>query len=686
MGSHRYHLFIIPTLACTLVVAMLTATANPLTSEMLSSVPLSIKTLAISPPATKTASNLSQRKIFLAAEKALKNGQLTRYRELKPQLDNYPLLPYLEYEYLRKRLNRTSSTKIEDFLQQNINTPLQQRLHGAWLSTLARHGRWQQYLKVYQPGGSTRQQCLQRWALHQTGNKEKAFKNIESLWLVGRSQPRSCNQIFKAWQSAGNISADQVWQRFQLAMQARKTRLAKYLVTLLPTKQQHWARLWLRIHRNPQLVSNEQYFTQYHPMRNQILIHGIQRLAYRDLNQAVIKWDLIRQRYPFNETQRSSVERSLAMRHARKRHPEALSWLASLTEPDINDPQVGDWRIRAALDMQNWDAVLNGIHLLDEQEQNTKRWRYWRARALEALNQQSQAYDQYWALAQSRSYYGFLAADRLGVTYRFDDQPVTINNQDINHLEQLPGLVRARELFALDRILDARREWLHTTRNLPEPLLEQAAAIAHQWGWHDRAILTMARTRHRDDLALRFPLAYRDMVSREARRQRIDPALAFALIRQESAFTADVRSHSGAMGLMQLMPATARQAARKMGVKLRNRLALTDVSTNLKLGMSHLRQVLNRSQNNSVLATAAYNAGEHRVKQWIPKQGIVSADVWTETIPFKETRNYVQNILLFASIYEQRLGQPMTTLQQRMPAISAPADLLANSSIRHDPS
>jgi len=376
------------------------------------------------------------------------------------------------------------------------------------------------------------------------------------------------------------------------------------------------------------------------------------------------------------------------MRHALKRHPEALSWLASLTEPDRNDPMVGEWRVRAALDIQSWDAVLNGIHLLDDQEQNTSRWRYWRARALEALDQQSQAYDQYWALAQSRSYYGFLAADRLGVTYRFDDQPVSVNDNDIDHLEQLPGMARARELFALGRILDARREWLHTTRSLSEPLLQQAAAIAHQWGWHDRAILTMARTRHRDDLALRFPLAYRDKVSREARRQRIDPALAFALIRQESAFTADVRSHAGAMGLMQLMPATARQAARKMGVKLRNRLALTDASTNLKLGMSHLRQVLNRNQNNPVLATAAYNAGEHRVKQWIPKQGIMPADVWAETIPFTETRNYVQNIQLFATIYEQRLGQAMTTLQQRMPPISAPDALLANSNndIRHDPS
>jgi len=621
----------------------------------------------------------AQRDTFLAAEKAVKNGQLTRYRQLKTQLTGYPLLPYLEYEYLRKRVHKLPGAKIEDFLQQYPDSPLQARLHTAWLSTLARQGRWNEYLKAYQPGISTRQQCLRRWALYQTGKQEQAFDGIEKLWLVGQSQPRSCDRIFKAWQASSKINSEQVWQRFQLAMQSRKTRLAKYLVTLLPKDQQHWAKLWLRVHRQPQLINNEQRFARYHPMRNEILMHGIRRMAYRDLDQAVMSWDVIRNRYPFNETQRSGIERSLAMRHALKGHPEALSWLASLSDPDRNDPMVGEWRIRAALDQQNWDAVLNGIHMLDEQEQGSMRWRYWRARALEALDQQSQAYDQYWALAQSRNYYGFLAADRLGVTYRFEDQPVTINDNDINHLEQLPGLTRARELFALNRILDARREWLHTTRNLSEPLLEQAAAIAHQWGWHDRAIMTMARTSHRDDLSLRFPLAYRDKVSREARKQQIDPALAFALIRQESAFTADVRSHAGAMGLMQLMPRTARQVARNLGIKLPNRLALTDASTNLKLGMSHLRKVLNRYQNNPVLATAAYNAGEYRVKQWIPEQGIVPADIWTETMPFTETRNYVQNILVFTTIYEQRLGQQATTLQQRMPPISAPGALLADS-------
>ena len=637
-------------------------------------------TASVTLESSSPASIASQRDTFLAAEKALKNGQLTRYRQLKAGLDDYPLLPYLEYEYLRKRLHRLPADRIEEFLSQYRDSPLQERLHSAWLSTLARQGDWQQYLKAYESGGTTREQCLKRWAQYQTGHREQAFSGIENLWLVGRSQPRSCDKIFMAWQTNGGINNELIWQRFQMAMQARQIHLARYLSTLLQADQRQWATLWLRIYSHPELVTSEKLFANYHPMRSQILMEGIRRMAYRDLDKAVTNWDIIRHRYPFNEVQRSGIERTLAMRHALRGHPEALSWLASLSASDSSDPVVEEWRVRAALDQQNWEAVIDGIELLDDEGQNSPRWRYWRARAMEALEQQSQAYDQYWALAQSRSYYGFLAADRLGVTYRFDDQPVPTNDEDIDHLERLPGLARAHELFVLERILDARREWLYATRKLPESLLQQAAAIAHQWGWHDRAILTMARTSYRDDLALRFPLAYRDKVSSEALKQDIDPALAFALIRQESAFTADVRSHAGAMGLMQLMPRTARQTARKLGLKYHGRMALTDADTNIKLGIGHLRQVMNRYQNNPVLATAAYNAGAHRVKQWIPEQGIIPADVWTETLPFTETRNYVQNILLFSTIYQQRLGEALTTLQQRMPPIRAPGALLADRS------
>lgn len=679
IGSQRPLFFAIMTLASTVTGPAMVATAKSQVIE-----PPAITALqpnlsdTINSAVHKTATLAQQRKTYLAAEKALKLGQITRYKKLNEKLHNYPLQAYLDYRYLRSRLHRLPKEKINTFLQQYEDSPLHRRLLNAWLSKLAQKGLWHEYLNTTASNNS-RHQCLRRWAYYKTGQTDAAFDNLEKLWLAAHSLPRSCNPLFSAWEKAGHINSDLVWKRFQLAMDARKTTLAKHLLTYLPVKQQHWARLWLRVHRKPQLITQEKLFNRYHPLRNQILIYGLQRLAYRKLDLAVSSWDALKNNYPFNEQQRYTAERNLALRHALSRHPEALNKLSLLSYIDENDKMVREWRIRAALGIQNWAAVQTGIQQLSTEQQGTQRWSYWQARALEAQDQPIKAYQKYKNLTRFRSYYGFLAADRLGISYNFADQPVIINTDNIKFLENLPGLARARELFALNRILDARREWFHSTRNLPAPLLEQAAAIAHQWGWHDRAIMTMARTPYRDDLALRFPLAFRHKISQAANKQNIDPALAFALIRQESAFITDIRSPVGATGLMQLMPRTARQEARKMGFTLKNKLALTNASTNLRLGMSHLRRVLNSNSNNLILATAAYNAGEYRIKQWLPKQGSVAADIWTETIPFTETRNYVQNIQLFMAIYDQRLGLPVTTLKQRMAPVLSRSALLANN-------
>lgn len=632
----------------------------------------------------------TQRNTFLAAENALNTGRLSSYRQLKAQLIDYPLLPYLEYGYLNKRLNRLPTDKIELFLSKYIDTPLHDRLLSSWLTTLSAQGRWQQYLEYYESSNNVRQQCLERWALLKTGKRSQAFDGLEQLWVVGRSQPKACDQIFSAWQSAGQLTTEFVWQRFQLAIRAHKTRLARYLVRFLPENEQIWAKLWLRTRATPSIIMKDRRFMRYHAKRNEILIYALERLASRNLDQAVIDWDTLRNRYAFTETQHNSVERTLALRHALQKHPDALSWLASLSETDNNDPKIGEWRIRAALDQENWEAVLQGIDQLDVDLQSTARWQYWRARAAEALNKNPQAHAIYRDLAQKRGYYSFLAADRLGLNYNYDNQPVRINTDDILYLTNLPGLQRAHELFKLGYITDARREWLYTTQRLPEYLLPQAATIAQEWGWHDQAIMTMAKSSYRDDLNLRFPLPYSDEILEQAHKNNLDPALAFAIIRQESAFTIDARSHTGALGLMQLMPRTAQQTARRMGIRLKSSsLALTNSNTNLKLGMSHLSRVMNRYQNNPVLATAAYNAGEYRVKQWIPEQGNIPADIWTETMPFIETRNYVQNIMYFTTIYQQRLGGiTQTSISQRMPPISSPDGILANDTITQmgDPS
>ncbi len=621
---------------------------------------------------------LRMREDFITAEQALQDGALSRFRQLQDRVADYPLAPYLQYQYLTSRLSRLSAAEIERFISKQGGTPLADRLQSAWISRLARQGRWSQLIDSYRPGSSVIQNCHYRQALLKTGHVEAAFDGLEHIWTVGFSQPRACDPVFKAWHQHGHITSQRAWQRFALAMDNNNTRLARYLVRYLPHAEQRWAELWLSVHRKPQLIESETRFRAPHPMREKILLHGLKRLIRRDPLRAIDTWDqVLKKSHSFKPEASAAIERDLALTLALRGLPEAQGRLAEI-DPRAVDDSIREWRVRTALAEQNWYAALAWIHQLSPDQQSTTRWTYWKARALEAMDQTEQANKLYRAQAPKRSYYGLLSSLRSGQPIKIHQQALEVQLYDNHILEHHPGMLRARELFFLGRIVEARREWYYATRHMAEWQLQGAAKLAQAWGWYDRAIVTMARTAERDDLDLRFPLLHYDEVTTLARRHGIDPAFAFAIIRQESAFTPDARSHAGALGLMQLLPRTARQVARRMNVKLHHDRELLDIDTNLRLGMAHLRDMLSLYNNNKLLAAAAYNAGRYRVDRWIPKDAITPADIWVETLPFRETRNYIQNVMLFTAIYEQRLeGNPPRLIRSSMHPVMPAGAILA---------
>jgi soluble lytic murein transglycosylase len=216
--------------------------------------------------------------------------------------------------------------------------------------------------------------------------------------------------------------------------------------------------------------------------------------------------------------------------------------------------------------------------------------------------------------------------------------------------------------------------------------LLKASKLAHRFGWYDRAIVTMAQAGYWDDLEMRFPLAHQKLVLKHATQQKINPAWAFAIIRQESAFTPDARSGAGAMGLMQLMPRTARQVARSMRLRRPGRYDLINITTNVRLGVGYLKKVFDKFNGNSVLATAAYNAGGYRVKQWLPETGSIPADIWVEQVPFSETQDYLKRVLVYTIIYEKRLGLESVPLIKRMlPIMGKQAMILSHQEKRPEP-
>jgi soluble lytic murein transglycosylase len=632
---------------------------------------------------TKASDLTRQRSVFVQAERAINSGQTTRFRDLLRDLHGYPLLPYLEYAELSRRLNRLDHKEIAAFEGRYPDAPLTSRLHTSWLASLAAGRRSEELIKYYQPGGSVTLECQYRAALIRQGRSNEALRGVEALWLVGQSQPDACDTVFAAWESSGKLTQAVIWQRIRLAMEAGNTRLAEHLGKRLPATDRPWVQLWTKVIRDPTLVFAQDRFQTDHSMRSHILTHGIVRMGYRDPQRATKGWDELKNRYSFTPEQRAQVERTLALLLAQSKDPEALPRLEAVGE-NAATARIREWRVRAALDQRNWVAVLTAIETLSAEEQSDTRWRYWRGRALEALGFVDAAREIYADLSTTRNYHSFLAADRIGANYELENAPLQLAARDMRRLEEVPGIARSRELYKLQRTVDARREWEYTMQRLDGQSMAHAAKLAEEWGWHSNAIFTAARSGYWHDLDLRFPVLYEKSVLSGAKEFNIEAAWIYGIVRQESAFMVDARSPRGAMGLMQLLPSTARSVAPRAKTSLRRSNELFSPEKNIQLGSAYLQQVRGTLNDHPVLATAAYNAGPTKVRNWIPEREQIPADLWIETIPYDETRDYVERVMAYTVIYDWQLtGHPMR-LREFMPPVGNPSEKASESPHAND--
>ena len=349
----------------------------------------------------------------------------------------------------------------------------------------------------------------------------------------------------------------------------------------------------------------------------------------------------------------------LAERLIKALHQQEKAALADqqlIANLDIVRPQLLEWRIRQAFTNQQWQDAQQWIARLPEEFQQEPRWRYWHARLAEQLDGDDPA-QIYAELAQRRNFYGFLASERLTGNYNMDHQPVEIDETELGQLAHIPGIQRARELYYHGDTLSARREWQYASRRFSERQFQLAAELTRRWGWSNQSIVSMIQASYWNDIEMRFPLTYQQQLTQRGTELNIDSHLLLALARQESALAEDAISPAGARGLMQLMPATARQTARKHKIDYRDSKQLLEADKNIELGSRYFRELLDRFNNNRILAAAAYNAGPHRVSKWLDNSNSqLYFDAWIETIPYKETRNYVQNVLAFSAIYAHLLG------------------------------
>lgn len=622
-------------------------------------------------PLQQKAQLEKQRRLFVEAEAAIKKGHYKKYKRLEHRLNDYPLYPYLRFMELERSINTTSTQKIQNFLQTYHKTPLANKLYYRWIRSLARRGKSETLVQYFRPSQNTKLLCLYANALHKTKRKGKAFSLMGELWPTGKSLPKNCDPILKKWTKAGYLTPLRLWTRIHLLMNNKKRKLATYIGKALPKEDRFWLSLWKKVQRQPSYVleADKHFKDQHSQIMHWILVDGMTRLARKKPLIAANYWQEIRNKYHFNAEEKERIERRLALSLARAATPLSRETLKEL-KLDSTEASVIIPHILSAISDKDWEGALSWLNNLKTNERNSERWSYWRARSLEEMGRLEEARSLYLQITDNRSYYSFLAADRIGDRYQLTHRPVNSTAAELIKLQHIPAIARAGELYQLKRVADARREWHFAIKQMDKKQLLMAAQLATKWGWYDRSIITLALARYWDDLELRFPLAHKKFIEKQAKHEAINPAWAFAVIRQESAFTADARSHAGALGLMQLMPGTARQVARSLRLKRPNRRDLLKSNINIKLGVRYLRKLQERFSGNSVLATAAYNAGGHRVKSWLPKEEAQSADLWIENVPFTETRKYLKRVLTYTIIYEQRLGLEGKPLLERMMPIA----------------
>ena len=603
---------------------------------------------------------------FLAAREAFRSGDAVKLERYAKSLSDYPLEPYIAYWRLRLRLEQATPEDVRVLLERVKDSPVAASLRADWLRLLATRQQWDLFDAEYpqSAGDDVELLCYTLQSRWRAGNEE-ALSYARRLWNSGREQPDSCYTLFHILAERQVLSAEDVWGRIRQALEAGNTGVARRAAEFLPAPEQPDARALSGIAVNPQAYLDRKAFNLKTRAGRETVMYAAHRLARTAPALAAQQWTKLGER--FADAERAYVWGLIAYQGAQRLDPNALAWYAKAAE--LNDQQLA-WKVRMALRAKSWPDVLAAVDAMSPKEAQEPAWRYWKARALKLQGRTAEAQAAFTALAADFSFYGQLAAEELGGRGKVPAASYKPNREEVQAMAKVPGLQRALTFYRLNLRFEGNREWNWAIRDLDDKQLLATAEFARRSEIYDRAINTADRTRELHDFSMRYLAPYRDVMKSYVSQQQLDEAWVYGLIRQESRFIADVKSSAGAVGLMQLMPATARWVAQKVGLKdFRGGTQTANVETNLNLGTWYLKHVLDTLDNHPVLASAAYNAGPGRARAWRADQPMDAA-IYAESIPFNETRDYVKKVMSNASYYSHQFEQTVRSLKDRIGVIA----------------
>lgn len=608
----------------------------------------------------------AQRAAFKQAYAAASQGD-DSWRALAAGLKDYPLYPYLQAAALEHDLQQVDRSAVDAYLQQYPDLIPANDLRRDFLQELARRQDWKDFIAMYQPGLGNALSCDALQAQLAGGAKLDFNRDLAALWAEP-ALPSACDPVLQAAHDQGLLTPARLWARIDAAADAGKAGTISGLAQWLAPEDAETARNLALALNDPAAAVLAARQWPDHARSRQAAALALVRLARRQSAMADDAWQQLQTRFHFSSEQRDRILNALAVFHATDFDDNALARLVNLPA-SAQTPTSREWRVRVALAEQNWQAVLDAIAAMPPAQQQDDEWQYFRARALGELGRTKEAQRVYASVAQQSSYFGYLAADHQNAPYALCSTQLAADAQAQQAVLAIPGIRRAFELFAVGMLKPARREWSLALANADAPTIQQAVVLANERGWYDRAVFSFNKGDALSYYPLRFPLASQDGLVPQAEQAGIDPSWAYGILRVESAWMSDAQSAADARGLMQLLPSAGAEVARRNGLPWNGGDSLYDPAVNIELGTRYLAQLAGRFNGSPWLASAAYNAGAARVKQWLAARNPLPPDLFVATIPFKETREYVARVMYYSVIYDWRLHGNAAPLSTRMPAI-----------------
>ena len=590
--------------------------------------------------------------------KALKYNKKKNYKEfdkLKKELVNYPLYSDLEYKSLHREKN-INDDKVIEFIKKYKNSYASEKAYVNLIYRLSSKNKIDKLITNYKKIDSVDLHCLYLRAKIKKKSIENIGEEIIPVWLSAKSQPKSCDYIFKWFYKNKKLSDELVWQRIKLSLDANNYNLARYLVRFLSKKNQKWANNLLKVYRNPTNNIMSDVYKKDSRYRSTIFSYGLDRISKKDYIKAKQYLSRLRKIHKFSDIfydQKLMDIFIIAMKSNQKNIFNDKDFISLQT----NNTDFSIAYANYSIFNSDWDNLLISINNFPDFIAERQKWTYWKGKALYMIGKNNSYKVVLDNLSTQRSYYGFLASNILGKKINIESKPPKVSKEDLKVLHENFDIKRIYELYVLGKHREARMELQHFYKYSNHKNLNNINVLFNTWGWSEGSILGYGYTKYFDDVNARFPVLYENYFDTYSS-SNLQKSLLLSIARKESIFIQYAKSSAGALGIMQVLPQTAYWVLRKNNMKKVSRNYLYNKKMNIFIGSYYFKYLLSKNKS-YVEAIASYNAGPSVVRKW-RKAIHAPEDAWIEFIPYSETRKYVKLVLEYSLVYDWVLNKKNT--------------------------